>query len=170
MKNIITKDTVVAKLEGYAQGCYSNSEAYGEIFIPIEIYEQNKELVDGADIIVYELDGKHSETHGQAQVIINTLENFLINTEIKRNYSDEYEVDLTEQLYYEIEDIDEEDMSAVYKLNTEIISLAEGINEEKETELILSEDTKINDIEFPKGTIVKFNKPTKIKEGVLFII
>lgn len=131
MKSTITKDMVVAKLEGYAQGDYSNSEAYGEIFIPIDIYEQNKEIIDGVDIIVYELDGKNSEIHGQVQVIINTLENFLINTNIKRDYSDEYEVDLTDELYCKIEDIDEEDMSAIYKLNTEIISLAEGINTSK---------------------------------------
>lgn len=170
VNNIVTKDTVIVKLEGYAEGHYSNSKAYGSIYIPIEVYKENEELICGADVLVYELDGKHSKVPGETEVIINTLENFLMNTDIKRNYSGEYEVDLDDKLLSEIEDVGQENMRLIRKLSCEILNLAERLDKETKIKLYLDKDTEINGAMYPKETLIEINKNIGVEEGILFVL
>lgn len=170
LNHIITKDVVIAKLEVYVEGYYSGSKAYGEIYMPIEIYEENKELIDEIEVSVYELDGKHSEVTAEVEVIINTLESFLLNTNINEDYSDDYKEDLTEDLYEELEFLKEGDVLTTKHLTHKVIKLAVQLNEEKEVEICLNKNWELDGMELPQGTIIKATKPIIIKEGILFTI
>lgn len=88
----LNKESKIAKVEVTAQGSYSSAIAYGEVYLPYELYEAAKDIVDNYTTYADELDGKHSASESDTPVIKEmTLEELVHEKEFN-----DYTVYLTE--------------------------------------------------------------------------
>lgn len=152
------KDSKFAKIEAYAQGYYSNSEAYGEVYIPVELYEKYKESIDNMLISAGELDGKHSEVDAHVKVKVKTLAEFAVD-EHESNFDSSYMEELDEGMHGELSyiiDVDYKDISTfTYAVQKAI--------KPSSTEITLEEDLNIQGVEFPKGTVIEGSIPVNLE-------
>ena len=142
----VNKDTVMVKVEGFAEAPYSGATAYGSILVPKSVLDL--EELKNVDFCVYELDGKHSETDGEITITEGTLEE-LVKKEKKGYEINEYFDKVLEEVFM-VEGVKDVDYKSVRELNTLIDSIYEKV--EKSVELI--EDLVVGDITVPKGTVI----------------
>ena len=151
------KDSKLMKISAYGQGYYSSAEAYGEIFIPYETYLKNKDaLKNKLSVYVGELDGKHSEVECDIE-----FEEWSISDILKTRY----------ESYKDGEDIDEDvyhRVCSVLKLSNEQGLELNNFNsklweldkfyEYEDVEVILKDNTEIQNVIVPKGTKINFTQ------------
>ena len=142
----VNKDTVMVKVEGFAEALYSGATAYGSILVPKSVLDL--EELKNVDFCVYELDGKHSETYGEITITEGTLEE-LVKKEEKGYEINKYFDKVLEEVFM-VEGVKDVDYKSVRELNTLIDSIYEKV--EKSVELI--EDLVVGDITVPKGTVI----------------
>ena len=145
------KDTDVVKIEAYAMGYYSESEAYGEVYVPKAIYDNNKSELDSFEFSVSELDGKHSYSECGITITEGTIANFVDNA------CQSYNKDISESLAYSVIEIigqNSEDCSVnqLQKLTAEI----QNISKIKNRYILLKEDVTIEGILIPKDTLLEY--------------
>ena len=144
---ILTKDTVVVKVEGLAEAYYSGAVAYGKIFVPEEQFSENKYDVENAKFDIDELDGKHSHTKGELSYETGTIEQF-VNEEESEHYNshDDLLLDMfADMLYISWGDL--------VDLNKAI----ESLSTREKKQVLLTEDVTIEGNLIPKGTELKYS-------------
>lgn len=173
MNKEVTGETVIVKLEYYARADYSSADAFGEVYIPIEVYEENKDFIDKLKVIAYGLDGQYSEIYGEPNVVINTLRAFMLNTDIKMDYSSDYTKDLSDDILFKLsEGLSKLNLNYIYKLSSEVKLLWGELNEEYELnkQLIVNKELEIDGILIPMGSIIRLNIAKEVPDGVLIDI
>lgn len=146
----INKDTVMVKIEGFAEAYYSGASAHGVVFVPKS--KMDMDYFDGIDFSVSELDGKHSETQGEITFSEGTLEHFVNEEKDSSSKDNEY---FEHMLSLVIDRIDEDiDYESFEKLNEKIINLSA----KEKVSVKLTKDLLIEGVNFPKDTVLtKFN-------------
>lgn len=148
---ILNSNSELIKLEVRAEGYHSGSKAYGEFYIPLELFELTKEHLVGRTYYIYELDGKHSEVESEPLTYKKvTLKELIENSSAKSGAIDVSQ-DLDERIYIGMEEyLDEKGQSDkftedLYELAYEINSLrAEYLRKSRRT---IEENLEINDVE-----------------------
>lgn len=119
----ISKGSKLALITAYAQGYYSGKEVYGEMFLPLEIYNKYRCELSRLEIYVYEIDGKHSCTECNIETYIDNVENFFEAQENKiRDISEDVLNDFIHQIEKDNND-NEEILQSLKKLKIHIFSL-----------------------------------------------
>jgi len=152
------KDSKIVKVSAYAEGYYSGATAYGELYIPHEFYEENKEKLSNLEVYVGELDGKHSEVECDIEFEEITVLDILEMT------NDPYNQDrnIDEKLFYRFCDtlcLSDEESDINNDFSNGILSL-EKVFTTEEIKFNLSKDTVIDNVLVPKGTLIHFTKDT----------
>jgi len=148
------KNSKVVRISASAEAYHSGRTAYGELYIPYEHYEKNKERLKGLTVYVHELDGKHSELECHMNFAYFTIEEVL-----KMNYDRDEHRDIDENLFDNFCD-----ELGLNKIESEMIKdFSEGLLDlEKmyvveEIRIVLSKDTIIEDVMIPEGTVIKYS-------------
>ena len=152
------KDSKIVKVSAYAEGYYSGATAYGELYIPYEFYEENKEKLSNLEVYVSELDGKHSEVECDTEFKTITIEDIL---KIE-NTLYEQDRNIDESVYYrfcKILELSNEEGDIINDFSNAVLELNK-ILETEEIKFNLSKDTIIDDILVPKNTLIQFVKNT----------
>ena len=142
----VNKDTVMVKIEGFAEAPYSGATAYGSILVPKSVLDLSE--LKNVDFCVYELDGKHSETDGEITITEGTLEE-LVKKETKDYEVNDYFDKVLEEVFI-AECIKNTDEKSLRELN----ALIESVYKKVEKSIELVEDLVVGDITVPKGTII----------------
>lgn len=91
-------------IKSSAVGYYSNATRAEYAVLPLSVYQANKEALDKFYMVYNELDGKHSETEADIEIIVKpTLEQL---NDVICNFGDIYS--LIDYLSYEIKALDRE--------------------------------------------------------------
>jgi len=148
------KNLKVVRISASAEAYYSGATAYGELYIPYEYYEKNKEKLKGLTVYVHELDGKHSELECEINFAYFTIEEVL---KIKDNRDENKNLDeyLLDNFCYKL-DLDDIECEMIEDFSNGLLGL-EKISVTEEMEIVLSQDTIIEGITIPKGTVIKYN-------------
>ena len=152
------KNSKIVKVSAYAEGYYSGATAYGELYIPYEFYEENKEKLSYLTVYVSELDGKHSEVECDIEYEEITVLDILEMT----NAPYDQDRDIDEKLFYRFCDtlcLSDEESDINNDFSNGILSL-EKVFTTEEIKFNLSKDTVIDDVLVPKGTLIHFRKDT----------
>lgn len=145
---IFNKDTVVVKIEGFAEAYYSSSTAYGKIFVPEEQFSENKHAVENTEFGVHELDGKHSYTEGTLSYTTGTIEQFANEKESEHSNSH------ADSLFEMFADTLNINWESLINLNETI----ENLSTHEEKQIKLTEDVTIEGNLIPKGTELKYTE------------
>jgi len=152
------KNSKIVKVSAYAEGYYSGAIAYGELYIPHEFYEENKEKLSNLTVYVSELDGKHSEVSCDIE-----FEEIIVSDVLEMtNEPYEQDRDIDEKLFYRFCDtlcLSDEGSDIINDFSNGILSLEKVFTTEK-IKFNLSKDTIIDDVLVPKGTLIHFTKNT----------
>lgn len=163
--NLLNSNSEIIKLEVRAEGYHSGSKAYGEFYIPVDLFELTKNYLDGQTFYIYDLDGKHSEVVSNPLVYKKmTLKDLIEENSSKPGVID-ISQDLDERIYIGMEEYLDESGQAdkftadLYSLSYEIRKLkkyfAEKVSRIIDADLELK-DVEINgvfsDIVIPAGT------------------
>jgi len=152
------KNSKIVRVSAYAEGYYSGATAYGELYIPHEFYEENKEKLSNLEVYVGELDGKHSEVECDTKFETITIEDILK----MENTSYKQDKDIDESVYYrfcKILELSNEESDIINDFSNAVLGL-DKILETEEVKFNLSKDTVIDDVLVPKGTLIHFTKDT----------
>lgn len=109
----------LVKLDLYGCGCYSGQEYREVIFLLEDDYKSLDEDLNGIEVSLGELDGKHSEVYGKVEVEIVTEEQ-------QQNYNFEYDCD-GDNLYYEIENEYTREIEEMIKRANEYIASLDSL-------------------------------------------
>lgn len=156
---IFNKDSKIVRISACAEGYYSGATAYGELYIPIDFYEEHKDVLKDLEIYVGELDGKHSESECSVEFDTLTI------TDILRMENTPYEQDrnldntVVEDVVYSLKLQDAE-------LNRNAIKILKGFHNEllclekfyliDDISFNLSQDTIIEGNLVPQGTKISY--------------
>lgn len=147
------KDTKLVKIDAHAVGDYSNAEAYGQIYIPEEIYNKNKSILDNLQMSVDGLDGKHSYVDCYIEVEKATLKYF-VNTYIFAGEGDHKNIDDTlSKCVQEALNIESSQVKKLTELTKKIIDMSRITQKT----ITLTNDTILENNEIPEGTRLTYS-------------
>lgn len=150
------KESKFAKVEAYGLGKYSGSEVLGGCYIPLNLYLENKDKIDNVELVIYELDGKYSETYCDMSVEILTLEEII---KYEGKYHKAQNVD--ESLYERVLDVikDSDIIEYAFASFNNLSQLNDKIKELLKTStktITLTKDTVIEGVTISKGTLLEY--------------
>ncbi len=113
-------------IKSSAEGYYSDATRSEYAVLPLSVYQANKEALDKFNMVYNELDGKHSETDADIEIIVKpTLDQL---NDVICNFGDvyslidclSYEIKASDRELYNFKDLVEEKIkSEISKLNPE---------------------------------------------------
>lgn len=161
------KNTKLVKIDSHAIGYYSEAEAYGQIYIPEEIYENNKAALDNLEMSVNGLDGKHSEDGCHIEIERGTLKYF-VDTYIFAGEGDHKNIDDTlSECVQEALNLEFSQIKKLTELTNEIIDMSRIVQKI----ITLTNDTILENNEIPKGTRLTYSiYPVVPETDVIFEI
>lgn len=147
------KDTKLVKIDAHAIGYYSNTEAYGQIYIVEEIYNKNKSILDNLQMSVNGLDGKHSNVDCYTEIEKGTLKYF-VNTYIFAGEGDHKNIDDTlSECVQKVLNIETSKAKKLIELTKKIIDMSRIIQKT----ITLTNDTILENNEIPEGTRLTYS-------------
>ena len=147
------KNTKLVKIDAHAVGYYSEAEAYGQIYIPEEIYNKNKSILDNLQMSVGELDGKHSEVDCLVEIEEGSLEYF-VNTYIFAGEGDHQNIDeLLSDYVQGTLSLSKSELQRLTKLTKKVIDMSRIT----QRTITLTNDTILENNEIPEGTRLTYS-------------
>lgn len=149
-----TPSSKLVRISAYTEAYYSGATAYGEIYIPEEIFEKHKGNLLNITMYVYELDGKHSETECNIDFANLSLSELLANG--SSSYEHSHSVCLYERLIEEVCDLVDVDYETLLSFNEKLpIGL---FPEAEKCKIVLKDTHTIEGILLHEGTLIHFEK------------
>ena len=148
------KNSKVVRISAFAEGSYSGATAYGELYIPYEYYEKNKEKLKELSVYVDELDGKHSGIECHMNFAYFTIEEVL-KMEENRNENRNIDGNLFDNFCDDLR-LDGIESEMIEDFSDGLLGL-EKMYAIEEKEIVLSQDTIIEGMMIPEGTIIKYS-------------
>ena len=154
----LTKDSEVVIVNAFARGYYSDATAEGNFIIPKDIYDKNEDKIDNISIYVGELDGKHSECECDISIDVVKISHILTNQDPKL-------YDLSKDMFFKISnnlELNDNQAEQLNNFDNFIVDLYNKYPNEEKVKITLEDDSFIQGVEIPKGTVLKFtlNKKT----------
>ena len=130
MDNAYIRDRVVAKARVWEEVPYTNNSAYGDVYIPLEVYTNNKEKFDSMILKQKDLSRYTSVGFLQTDVFVDKLGNFIDKDTIKSNYETTIRQDLSKDLYFKItQNLSKEDSHRIATLTDNVKFIGDLIDE-----------------------------------------
>jgi len=150
----LNKDSKVVRISAFAEGHHSGTTAYGELYIPDGYYKKNDEKLKGLTVYVCGLDGKNSEIKCHIEFEIFTIE-YILRMEDNNRYENR---NIDEKLFYNfcnILELNDIESKILNNFSNGLLNL-EKVPVIKEIEHVLSEDTIIDGMLIPEGTVIRY--------------
>lgn len=139
------------------------NSAYGEIFLPYELYVENKEQIDNLDTFTYALDGSDKSTKLDVNVEITNVKELMSNYRSTPVYSRCCTETLCEDLVVSAFNLDEKDARNPFKVLMDCNDNFCKVLEPKLQKLRLNKDLEISGLTLEKGTVIEFLEKPQIK-------
>lgn len=155
----------IVRISAYGEGYYSGATAYGEAYLPKEIYDLHKEQLCDLSVYVGDLDGKHSEV--ECDIDFETLK--MRDLLLEDSNTNDYDREIDDDIIYRICKFINMPHVELSKFNN-AITLLEKYPEFEEVEITLTNDTTIEETLVPKGTKIVFERKStnKVNENWSF--
>lgn len=161
----------IMKITSYAEAEYSSTSAYGESYLPYEIYTKYKKTIDNITMIADDLDGEYSSINCVIEIKQYTLEELMEEGPTPIEDISNME-ELNEPLYEKIASAtgkDYPDYWQNFKQVEEFDTMINNLITPKVIHLVLDNDTVINDLLIDAGSHIKIQKKIHCKLNEILV-